>query len=48
VLTRDKEPSKYHRRKIREILKEYDLGKNNLYKSKLVECWGEDFFMAGF
>lgn len=48
VLTRDKDPSKYHRRKIREVLKPYDLNKDNLYKGKLVECWGEDFFMAGF
>ena len=46
VLTRDKQPSKYHRRQMREKLAEYGLGGKDFEKGMVYECWGEDMWGA--
>lgn len=45
VLTRDKQPSKYHRKQMREKLLEYGLTGKNFDKGNVFECWGEDLWM---
>ena len=44
VLTRNKQPSKYHRKIMREKL--FDLGftAKDFDKGIVFECWGEDHF----
>ena len=44
VLTRDKTPSLYHRRQIKQKLAEYGLGPNDFDKGESKKCWGEDFW----
>jgi hypothetical protein len=44
VLTRDKTPSIYHRKQLRDKLAEYGLGPKDLEKGMIHECWGEDMW----
>jgi len=48
VLTREKYPSKFHRKKIMEVLKTLGVEKSELVKMVPGECWGVDTFQAGF
>jgi hypothetical protein len=42
VLTRDKSPSKYHRKQMREKLLEYGVTSADFDKGNVFQCWGED------
>eukprot|EP00347_Sterkiella_histriomuscorum_P001007 403373696 len=44
VLTRDKVPSIYHRKQMKEKLAEYGLGPQDFEKGESFQCWGEDFW----
>lgn len=44
VLTRDKHPSKFHRKMMMEKLKEYNLTGKDFDKGNVGECWGEDMW----
>jgi hypothetical protein len=44
VLTRDKQPSIYHRKQMREKLAEYGLTGKDFDKGMIYECWGEDMW----
>lgn len=45
VLVRDKQPSLYHRKQMREKLLEIGLTNKDFDKGQSYECWGEDYFM---
>ena len=45
VMTRDKEVSLYHRKMIRDLVKEKGLGASDFKKGQAYYCWGEDYFM---
>ena len=46
VLTRDKQPSKFHRRQIRDKLLEYGVTNKDLDKGEVFQCWGEDMWFV--
>lgn len=45
VLTRDKNPSIYHRKMMKEKLAEYGLTGKDFDKGQISQCWGEDLWM---
>ena len=45
VLTRDKQPSKYHRKQMMETLAKYGLTGKDFDKGNIFHCWGEDYWM---
>ena len=46
VLTRDKQPSKFHRRQIRDKLLEYGITNKDMDKGEVFQCWGEDMWFV--
>jgi hypothetical protein len=42
VLTREKEPSRFHRLRIKETVEKYGLTAKDFVKGKVFQCWGED------
>eukprot|EP00349_Pseudokeronopsis_sp_Brazil_P002419 CAMPEP_0202956470 /NCGR_PEP_ID=MMETSP1396-20130829/978_1 /ASSEMBLY_ACC=CAM_ASM_000872 /TAXON_ID= /ORGANISM="Pseudokeronopsis sp., Strain Brazil" /LENGTH=168 /DNA_ID=CAMNT_0049673497 /DNA_START=134 /DNA_END=640 /DNA_ORIENTATION=- len=48
VLSRYKQPSKFHRKKVKEILEANGAELDLLHKGLVFTCWDEDTYMAGF
>ena len=46
VLTRDKQPSKFHRKQMRAKLIEYGLTGKDFDKGNVYQCWGEDMWFV--